>query len=797
MQTDRIELNQKCKIGRLELIAVVYNSVIHRLFIGYPEKTIKYAGSAGWISTLLSGVLFLILLKFALKIYFSHTCAANKINNYKNKKLAIIKNSLAIIYLAFLTVCTLFSASEKLKSVCYFTSPDGIIIIFLCIVAGFIAFYGYKAVFRLYSLSIIPIICTIFFIFGLNIRHGDIYHFLPILGNGGSSILKGMIINLSEYLGIGLVFFIKLYVYNHKYVENKYINNNSDDKNSNAPNEKLIQYYSKIIINTAKAAVATNVICILILSWNFSPKLAETAIPIMGFLAISGTIGNLSAHSDLLYQGAIVTSVILHLSLLLKVLFTCMKNILNPLKKFLYIKGSENITKENIDCDYVSDFDIASKKDVKNKRLNIRSSFKKLCFLFFILCAIILFACGCSDSSEVEHNAYVTAIGIDVKNNEYPQDSNIDNEIKNNDIIFTFQISNPLDLGSNLSTENNINVDDSYNKSDSDSENKSKDISKTENENSEPGLNNSNRNSNNKKIENKTVDNITVTAKSFKEATDKLQSLISKNINLSHMKLAVFSYDSAKSDKMLNICKTLFNDIEVRPSLKLCLNKNSREYLTNMHPTLEKNTVSYIELFFGNPKVPYAPIVTLSEYLDKSEDSFCDAVIPTVNQTGLWGMGVFSKGRLIYVEDGTVAGVYKIINGNQYGLCVGENKDITVSCTKPAKISIDFKDNEEEKDINNLSVKLLIKLKINPNTSEAKTTQNKNFKYEKEAKAKAEVKKMILDMLNRAQENGCDITGVSKRLKCRYLTSDGLNKSEIIQNIKNHNTKINFSIVFE
>lgn len=756
MQTDSVELNKKCGIGRLELIAVVYNSVVHRLFIGYPEKNIKYAGSAGWISALLSGVLFLILLKFALKIYFSYTCIDNKINNHKNKKFTFAKNSLAVIYLILLTVCTLFSATEKLKNVCYFTSHSVTIIIFLCAVAGIIGFYGFKSVFRLYSLSIIPIICTIFFIFGLNIRHGDIYHFLPILGNGGVNIFKGTILNMSEYMGIGLVFFIKLY-------DKKY------NKNSGDASEKTTEYYSKIIINTAKAAVATNVICILILSWNFSPKLAETAIPVMGFLASSGSMGSLSAHSDLLYQGALITSVILHLSFLLKVLFTCMKNILKPLKRFLYSKDNENIVKKNIECDCDPDFNIASKKDIKNKRLNIRFSFKKICFLLFILCAISFFACGCSDSSEVEQNAYVTAIGIDVNNNptenERTENGNINNEIQNNNIIFTFQISNPLNLGRNLSPEEYINIDDSDNNSDSNSENK-------------------------------TVDNITVTAKNIKDATDKLQSLISKNINLSHMKLAVFSYDSAKTEEMLNICNTLFKNIEVRPSLKLCLNENSREYLTNMHPTLEKNMISYIELFFGNPKIPYAPIVTLSEYLDKSEDGFCDAVIPTVNQNGLWGMGVFSKGQLVYIADGDNAGMYKILNGSQYGLCVGKNKDITISCTKPARILIDFNDNEHEKEINDLSVKLMIKLKVNPEVSDAKTNNN-NLVYEKEAEAKAEVKKMILNMLNRSQENGCDITGISNRLKCRYLTSTGLNKSDIVQMIKNNSIKINYSIVFE
>ena len=99
--------------------------------------------------------------------------------------------------------------------------------------------------------------------------------------------------------------------------------------------------------------------------------------------------------------------------------------------------------------------------------------------------------CGCHDSNEIETNAYIVALGVDTSENKFE---------------YTFQISNPLDSGGSIGAGKKT-AENSDDESDG----------------------------------NKTVDNICINANNLYSAIDKLQSVLSKNINLSHMKLAVFS----------------------------------------------------------------------------------------------------------------------------------------------------------------------------------------------------------------------------------------------------------------
>ena len=49
-------------MGKLELIGIVFNSVIFRLFIGTPENCIQNGGSAAWLSAAFCGIIFLAVL---------------------------------------------------------------------------------------------------------------------------------------------------------------------------------------------------------------------------------------------------------------------------------------------------------------------------------------------------------------------------------------------------------------------------------------------------------------------------------------------------------------------------------------------------------------------------------------------------------------------------------------------------------------------------------------------------------------------------------------------------------------
>ena len=56
-------------MGKLELIGIVFNSVIFKLFIGMPENGIQNGGSAAWLSAAFCGFIFLAVLYTLLHFY--------------------------------------------------------------------------------------------------------------------------------------------------------------------------------------------------------------------------------------------------------------------------------------------------------------------------------------------------------------------------------------------------------------------------------------------------------------------------------------------------------------------------------------------------------------------------------------------------------------------------------------------------------------------------------------------------------------------------------------------------------
>ena len=337
---------------------------------------------------------------------------------------------------------------------------------------------------------------------------------------------------------------------------------------------------SAVVLSSAAAAVLLNVILMLsVCTANYS----NISIPIYPLTKMA-YFGRFWSRLDSLYLIAFICSGMLYLSLALHMISLCIGK--KPFK--FKIKPTAGI---------------------------------------FMCIAVCICLTGCYDSREVEESAYLIALGID--------------RSENNMYNYTFQLSNPLELGNN----------------------------------SDFGEMNDSENDNSGKEQNKGVNNITVSADDFYSALDTLRSGLGKEPELTHLILIVFSKELA-AEGLRKHTSLLYKERETRPGIKLCLADSAEEFLTGIKPQLEQSTARYYELLFNPKNIPYAPITELWAYVSDSNSSDCAAVIPIADNGQIMGMGIFSQDKMIAEAGAYDAMIYKLLTG--------KSKNITISAGNSA-----------------------------------------------------------------------------------------------------------------
>lgn len=199
----------------------------------------------------------------------------------------------------------------------------------------------------------------------------------------------------------------------------------------------------------------------------------------------------------------------------------------------------------------------------------------KNCILLFLILTIALFSLsGCYNEQNIDHLAFVVALGFDVGE---------DNQLK-----LSFQISVP---GSSSESGGSSQSDSSI--------------------------------------------VTTIECASFDSGVNLLNSYLSKEANLSHCKIIVFSEEFAS----MGISETLFtlmNKVEVRPDCNVLVSRCSAEYfLNNSKPMLEKLSARYYEIApTSSEYTGFTQSITLSEFFSDYTDTFQNsyAILGGINE---------------------------------------------------------------------------------------------------------------------------------------------------------------------
>ena len=191
----------------------------------------------------------------------------------------------------------------------------------------------------------------------------------------------------------------------------------------------------------------------------------------------------------------------------------------------------------------------------------------KLTKILFILCILfinLILLSGCYDVRGIEDLAYVTALGIDIS--------------ENNVLSLTFQISIPS----------------------SNSDSGSSQSSKTE--------------------------NTTVECSSIDSGISLVNSYISKQINLSHCKVVVFSEKIAEQG-LNKYIDTLSNNVEIRPDCNVIITRcKAKDFIENATPSIEPLTARYYEVALKSSEYTgYTTSTEFATFVNDVKNSFIQA----------------------------------------------------------------------------------------------------------------------------------------------------------------------------
>ena len=293
-------------------------------------------------------------------------------------------------------------------------------------------------------------------------------------------------------------------------------------------------------------------------------------------------------------------------------------------------------------------------------------------FALFMLFPVI-FLTGCYDLKEIDETAYIVALGID-------------NGSENN-FSYTFQFSSPLSIMEN-SAEGQP----------------------------EP-----------KKEENSSVTTLTIMAPDFYIAKNLTNNFLSKNIDMSHLKLIVFSAEVDETG-ITKHSQLLLREREVRPHTSIAISPDlAADYLKNVNPELESNTSKYYELMSLRSNNIYTPSQKLHDFVDSIETRDRDTTLPiatkgenvnvfpkdshihewitpsaseiSAKHSVLCGMAVFEGGKLTSAMDADSSMLFNFLSHNieNFVVSIKDNYNPTealsfrIITTRPASFNIDLK----------------------------------------------------------------------------------------------------------
>lgn len=130
------------------------------------------------------------------------------------------------------------------------------------------------------------------------------------------------------------------------------------------------------------------------------------------------------------------------------------------------------------------------------------------------------------------------------------------------------------------------------------------------------------------------VENIVVEAPTIYSAISNANSIVSKDLSLSHAKIIVVSEDIAK-DGLSDIVDSIARNNDIRPDIYVSIAENAKEYLEGVKPVIELNPVKYYQLTYENKKGGPVPQNDAGQFYMAYRSGDSDCALPLAGVAGI------------------------------------------------------------------------------------------------------------------------------------------------------------------
>lgn len=272
---------QRRYIGKWELGCMVFHVCIAKMFTSYPNRFTAGIGSAGWLTTLYTGILFLAVLYFALKLL-----PEKKPEVLTQKPLWKFYLCAAAVYWILAAVFALKEGVAVLQQSAYPRSPDWFLMLFLLLGAIVPALCGARSIYRMHSLLVLPVGLVLAAIALFALGNVEAANLAPFLGNGIGAVFGHGLFTLALYLDVPFLAIL-------------------------LPRYRPEVHVKRTVFSSAALAVAVNVGLMLVSSMG-QPYEMDLARGIPVFLMAKSGVG-----MEAVYLLGYLTSVMLYLGLAL------------------------------------------------------------------------------------------------------------------------------------------------------------------------------------------------------------------------------------------------------------------------------------------------------------------------------------------------------------------------------------------------------------------------------------------------------------------------------------------------
>lgn len=322
------------------------------------------------------------------------------------------------------------------------------------------------------------------------------------------------------------------------------------------------------------------------------------------------------------------------------------------------------------------------------------------------------------------------------------------------------------------------------------------------------------------------VENISVEAPTIYSAINIADTIISKNLSLSHSKVFVISEEIARAG-LNGINDVIMRNNDIRPEMYISVTESAKDYLEEVKPSIELNPVKYYQLTYENKNGSAIPQNNAIEFFSACASGAKDCVLPLagiakseenetpseseVNNTvenlsqeeAMINEGGFENGTRNYYAGQTGKRIKNksevlgsaVFKGDKYigklGSTETELHNILMNhfmimninffseadTTKPLTLQIEEKTSPKYKiHLQNKSVDVYIKLQCELLSAPAEHKEIQDI--DKTGKTASQmVNEAAEELIHKAYSDmNADILGIRGRLKSKFLTLDSYNK---------------------